>query len=111
MTNEREFYGKWMELIALNFLPLPSYMSRSIQILLLYGPQLSEMKLHVITHLLAYFAIMRTPNSIKTMTLPVFLSISNNFYIHSLLNRLQTYLIIHKHKTQLNKHITHGNYK
>ena len=24
------------------------------------------MKLHVITHVLAYFAIMRTPNSIKT---------------------------------------------
>ena len=54
-----------MELIALNFLPLPSYMSQLTQILL-YGPQLSDMKLHVITHLLAYFAIMTTPNSIKT---------------------------------------------
>ena len=49
-------------------------MSRSIQILLLYGPQLSEMKLHVITHLLAYFAIMRTPNSIKTDNGPAYSS-------------------------------------
>ena len=40
-------------------------MSQPTQILL-YGPQLSDMKLHIITHLLAYFAIMRTPNSIKT---------------------------------------------
>ena len=39
-------YGKWMKLTALNFLPLPSYMSQSIQILLLYGPHLSEVKLH-----------------------------------------------------------------
>ena len=33
------------------------------------------------------------------MALPIFLSSSNNFYIHSLLNKLQTLLIIHKHKT------------
>ena len=36
------------------------------------------------------------------MALPIFLSSSNNFYIHSLLNRLQPFLIIHKHKTYLN---------
>jgi len=74
MTNEREFYGKWMKLIALNFIPLPSYMSRSIQILLLYGPHLSKLKLHVITDLIAYFTIMRTPNSIKTDSGPAYIS-------------------------------------
>ena len=72
-----------MELIALNFLPLPSYMSRSIQILLLYGPHLSEMKLHVITHVLAYFAIMRTANSLKTDNYPVCISKHFKQFLHS----------------------------
>ena len=71
-----------MELIALNFLPLPSYMSQLTQILL-YGPQLSDMKLHVITHLLAYFAIMRTPNSIKTDNDPACISKHFKQLLHS----------------------------
>ena len=71
-----------MELITLNFLPLTSYMPRSIQILL-YGPQLSDMKLHVITHLLAYFAIMRTPNSIKTDNDPACISKHFKQLLHS----------------------------
>ena len=51
-------------------------------------------------------------NSIKTDNgLPIFLISSNNFYILSLVKRLQTFLIIHKHKTQLNKCITHWSYK
>ena len=70
-----------MELIALNFLPLPSYMSQLTQILL-YGPQLSDMKLHVITHLLAYFA-MRTPKSIKTDNGPACVSQQFKQFLHS----------------------------
>ena len=67
----------------------------------LYGPHLlGETTRYVITHLSTYFAIMRTPNSIKTDNGPAYiLSSSNNFYIHSLLNRLQTFLVIHKQKT------------
>ena len=86
---------------SLNFSPLPSYMSRSIQILLLYRPHLlGETTRYVITHLSTYFAIMRTPNSMNTDNGPAYiLSGSNNFYIHSVLNRLQTFLVIHKHKT------------
>ena len=37
-------YGKWMQLIVLNFLDLLSYMSVSTQILL-YGPPLFEVRL------------------------------------------------------------------
>ena len=39
-------YGRWMKLIALNFLHLLSYMSVSTPILLLYGPHLFTVKLH-----------------------------------------------------------------
>ena len=58
-------------------------MSRPIQILLLHGPHLSEMKLHVITHLLAYFAIMRTPNSIKTDNGPAYIYKRFKQFLHS----------------------------
>ena len=39
-------YGKWMQLIVLNFLDLLSYMSVLTQILLLYGTHLFELRLH-----------------------------------------------------------------
>ena len=53
-----------------------------------------------ITHLLACFAVMGTPSSIKkqTMVLPIFLDTLNNFYNLFLLNILQVFLIIHRHK-------------
>ena len=45
---------------------------------------LSEAKLrHVITHLLAYFAIMRTPNSIKTDNGPAYISKQFKQFLHS----------------------------
>ena len=57
-------------------------MSQPTQILL-YGPQLSDMKLHIITHLLAYFAIIRTPNSIKTDIGPAYISKQFKQFLHS----------------------------
>ena len=45
---------------------------------------LSEAKLrHVITHLLAYFAIMRTPNSIKTDNGPAYIYKRFKQFLHS----------------------------
>ena len=51
-------------------------MSQSIQILLLYGPYLPEVKLHnmLLTHLLTCFTIMGTPSSIKTDNSPTYIS-------------------------------------
>ena len=59
------------------------YMSILIQILLLYGPHLSKLKLHVITDLIAYFTIMRTPNSIKTDNGPAYISKQFKQFLHS----------------------------
>ena len=42
-----------------------------------------ETKLHIITHLLAYFAIMRTPNSIKTDNGPAYISKQFKQFLHS----------------------------
>ena len=41
------------------------------------------MKLHVITHLLAYFAIMRTPDSTKTDNGPAYISNQLKQFLHS----------------------------
>ena len=83
MSNEREFYGKWMELIALNFLPLPSYVSIDTNSSFIWATPLRDETTHVITHLLAYFAIMRTPNSIKTDNDPACISKHFKQFLHS----------------------------
>ena len=55
---------------------------------------------HVITHLLAYFAIMGMPSSIKTDNGPAYISRHfKQFLQFFLLNILQVFLIIHRHKT------------
>ena len=51
---------------------------------------------HVITYLLACFAVMQPPSSINTMTLPIFLDTVNNFQNLFLLSILQVFLIIHR---------------
>ena len=56
-------------------------------------PPRGETTQHVITHLLTCFTIMGTPSSIKTDNGPTYISKQFNFYIHSLLNRLQSKLI------------------
>ena len=61
-------------------------------------PLCGEATQQVITHLLDCFAVIGTPNSIKTMALPIFLDALNNFYNLFLLNVLQVFLIIHRHK-------------
>ena len=46
-------------------------------------PLWGETTEHVITHLLAYFAIMRTPNSIKTDNGPAYISKQFKQFLHS----------------------------
>ena len=46
-------------------------------------PLRGETTRHVITHLLAYFAIMRTPNSIKTDNGPAYISKQFKQFLHS----------------------------
>ena len=46
-------------------------------------PLRGETTRHVITHLLAYFAIMRTPNSIKTDNGPAYISEQFKQFLHS----------------------------
>ena len=70
--------------MALNFLPLPSYIligtnSSFIGATLLRG----ETTQHVITHLLAYFTILRTLNSIKTDNGPAYISKQFKQFLHS----------------------------
>ena len=62
-------------------------------------PLQNEVTQHVITHLLGCFAVMAIPSSIKkTMALSIFLDTLNNFKNPFLLNILQVFLIIHRHK-------------
>ena len=84
----------------------PAYISRQFKHFLQSSsiratPLRGEATQHIITHLLAYFAVMGTPSSIKkqTMVLPIFLDTLNNFYNLFLLTILQVFLIIHRHKT------------
>ena len=50
----------------------------------LYGPHLlGETTRYVITHLSTYFAIMRTPNSIKTDNGPAYISKQFKQFLHS----------------------------
>ena len=46
-------------------------------------PLRGETTQHVITHLLVYFAIMRTPNSIKTDNGPAYISKQFKQFLHS----------------------------
>ena len=46
-------------------------------------PHRDEATRHVITHLLPYFAIMRTPNSIKTDNGPAYISKQFKQFLHS----------------------------
>ena len=46
-------------------------------------PLRGETTQHVITHLLTYFAIMRTPNSIKTDNGPAYISKQFKQFLHS----------------------------
>ena len=63
-------------------------------------PLHSEATQHAITHLLACFAVMGTPSSIKTDNGPAYISRHfKQFYNLFLLNILQVFLIIHRHKT------------
>ena len=74
-----------MELIALNFLPLPSYMVSIDTNSSFIGatPLRGETTGHVITHLIAYFTIMRTPNSIKADNGPACISKHFKQFLHS----------------------------
>ena len=63
---------------------------------------------HVITHLIAYFTIMRTPNSIKTDNGPAYIYKRFKQFLHSFSIK-QITNIPYSLQTQdtLNKHITH----
>ena len=55
-------------------------------------PLRGETTWHVITHLLAYFAIMRTPNSIKTDNGPAYISKQFKQFLHSFSIKQITYI-------------------
>ena len=62
-------------------------------------PLRGEATQHIITHLLACFAVTGTPSSIKTDNGPAYISRNfKQFYNLFLLNILQVFLIIHRHK-------------
>ena len=71
-------------------------------------PLRGETTRHVITHLIAYFTIIRTPNSIKTDNGPAYVYKQFKQFLHSFSIK-QITNIPYSLQTQdtLNKHITH----
>ena len=67
------------ELSSSSFLHVSIYTNSSFT----WATPLRDETTHVITHLLAYFAIMRTPNSIKTDNDPACISKHFKQFLHS----------------------------
>ena len=74
-------------------------------------PHQGEATRHVITHLLAYFAIMRTPDSIKTDNGPAYMSKQFKQFLHSFSIKQITDIPYNPQTQDIIKHITHRNYK
>ena len=69
-------------------------------------PLRGETTQHVITHLLAYFAIMRTPNSIKTDNGPAYISKQFKQFLHSFSIKQITDIAYNPQTQDIIKHIT-----
>ena len=94
--------------MALNFLPLPSYVSISTNSFFTWAtPLQGETTQHVITHLLAYFAIMRTPDSIKTDNGPAYISKQFKQFLHSFSIKQITNIPYNPQTQDIIKYITH----
>ena len=92
--------------MALNFLPLPSYVSISTNSSFIGAtPLCGETTQHVITHLLAYFAI--TPNSIKTDNGLAYISKQLKQFLNSFSNKQITNIPYNPQTQDIIKYITH----
>ena len=70
-------------------------------------PLRGETTQHVITHLLVYFAIMRTPNSIKTDNGPTYISKQFKQFLHSFSIKQITNIPYNPQTQDIIKYITH----
>ena len=74
-------------------------------------PLCGETTQHVITHLLAYFTIMRTLNSIKTDNGPAYISKQFKQFLHSFSIKQITNIPYNPQTQDIIKYITHWSYK
>ena len=97
--------------MALNFLPLPSYILIGTNSSFIGAAPLWGETTHVITHLLAYFTIMRTLNSIKTDNGPAYISKQFKQFLHSFSIKQITNVPYNPQTQDIIKYITHWSYK
>ena len=94
--------------MALNFLPLPSYVLISTNSSFIGAtPLCGETTQYIITHVLTYFAIMRTPNSIKTDNGLAYISKQFKQFLHSFSIKQITNIPYNPQTQDIIKYITH----